>query len=119
MIFYEDLLTIPYKVGGRDSSGMDCYGLVIECCRRANLNLHDAVYASELVSKNELADYVSDLGARRIDGPRENCIVQCEFNGNLHIGFMIDKCLCVHETYEGVRVTPVVALKNPVYFEVK
>ena len=42
MIYYEDLLTAKYKPHGRGEDGYyDCYGLVLECCRRAGKKLID------------------------------------------------------------------------------
>jgi hypothetical protein len=117
-MIYEDLLSVPFKAKGRDHSGMDCYGLVIECCRRCGLDLHDVVYATEKVDKEKLSCYVQSLNVKEIDEPKKHAIVQCEYKGRLHIGFMIDKNICLHETYEGVRLIPVTMLQNRKYFEV-
>ena len=115
---YEDLLLVPYKAHGRDSSGMDCYGLVLECCKRTGQNLRDVVYETDNVDADKLGGYTASLNVREIDKPKMNCIVQCEYCEHLHIGFMLDKKTVIHETYSGVRITPTLALKNIKYFEV-
>ena len=115
---YEDLLTVPYKTNGRDENGLDCYGLVLICCQRTNQSLRDVVYETEHVSREKLEGYTAALNVYEIDRPARDCIVQCSYNGELHIGFMIDKKTVLHATYEGVRVTPVMALRNTRFFEV-
>lgn len=38
---YEDLLGAPYREGGRDKDGLDCWGLVLEVFRRLGHALPD------------------------------------------------------------------------------
>ena len=38
-MIFEDLIGVPYKLGGRDLAGMDCWGLCIEVGRRAGIDL--------------------------------------------------------------------------------
>lgn len=115
---YEDLLLVPYKVNGRTVDGMDCYGLVLECCRRTGQSLRDVVYESDRVSTEQLRNYTASLNVQQINRPVRYGIVQSEFEGSLHIGFLVDKKTAIHATYNGVRVTPVMMLKNTKYFEV-
>lgn len=115
---YEDLLNVKYKVNGRDLNGMDCYGIVLECCRRSGLNLHDAVYLDDKVPKERITGYVKSLNVREINVPGKNVIVQCVYDGRLHIAFMLDSKLCIHQTYDGVRLTPVSMMREKRYFEV-
>lgn len=51
---FKDLLGIPFKYGGRDKAGMDCYGLVVEVFRRLGINVEDPCIYSE---KFATADY--------------------------------------------------------------
>ena len=112
---YEDLLIVKYKENGRDENGMDCYGLVLECCERAGTPIVDIVYGN---GSENLADYIRSMNVMEVSSPVKGAILQCTFDGDLHIGYMIDKRTCLHMTYGGVRVTPVSALKNKRYFEV-
>lgn len=41
MIYIDDLIGIPYKKGGNDKQGFDCYGFVKEVCKRAGKTLPD------------------------------------------------------------------------------
>jgi len=114
-VTYEDLLIVPYKENGRDDEGMDCYGLVIECCERAGTPIPDIVYGN---NSETLPEYIRVLNVQEIGNPVKGSILQCTLDGELHIGYMIDKRTCLHMTYGGVRVTPIAALKNKRYFEV-
>ena len=116
---YDDLLTVPYKTNGRDNKGMDCYGLVLECCRRSGKDLHDAVYASDKVGLDKIVEYVSSLNVIETGIQKTGTIVQCEYDGRLHMAFMIDEKVCIHMTYDGVRLTPATVMRNKRYFEVK
>lgn len=117
MILYDDLLEVPYLEGGRDSLGMDCYGLVIECCKRAGSPIKDMSNIGH-VEAGELPRYVRSVNARRTAIARPGNVVQCEYAGELHIGYMIDRMRVLHMTYEGVRVTPLHALRNAKMYEV-
>lgn len=117
-MIYEDLLNVKYKLNGRDINGMDCYGLVLECCRRSGLNLHDVVYLDDKVPKEKITDYVESLNVREISAPSKSVIVQSVYDGRLHIAFMIDNKICIHQTYDGARLTPITIMREKRYFEV-
>lgn len=115
---YEDLLLVPFRDNGRDVNGMDCYGFVIELCRRAGTPLRDIVYEGHEISKNALPDYAASLNVEERQFGEKGFVVQCTYNETLHIGYLIDKKTVVHMTRHGVRVTPVGLLENVKYFEV-
>ena len=50
---YDDLLNIPFKKFGRDKNGFDCYGVVMECCKRAGTPLRD-LYGTLSVATNKI-----------------------------------------------------------------
>lgn len=112
---YDDLLNIRYLSGGRDKKGMDCYGVVLECCRRNGTPLKDI--CEKKISESELYSTIEKLNVREIE--KENAkfgdIMQCVYNGELHIGFLIDKNIVIHATEKGVRITPIIAFENVKY----
>ncbi len=117
---YADLLTVPYKDKGRGIDGLDCYGLVLEMCRRADTPLLDLVFDSLKTATDENGNARAYINLREIpkEKARAGTIVQCEDNDILHIGYMLDKIRVLHMTGAGAKVTPIQALKNIVFFEV-
>jgi len=116
---YEDLLLVPFKEKGRTTEGMDCYGLVIECNRRNGIHLQDVVYEGSHVAGETLRNYTGSMNVRELPYPKKDCVIQCTFNNELHIGYLLDKKTCLHMTRQGVRVSPVTALRNVRFFEVE
>ncbi len=118
MIYYEDLLSVPYKRGGRSMDGMDCYGLVIECCRRHGDVLQDIADTSiDGIFLNETVKRVNVAEVKR-DEVRGGDILQCVLSGELHAGYMIDGSMCLHITEGGVRLMPVTFFRHPRFFRV-
>lgn len=115
---YEDLLVVPFKDKGRDTDGMDCYGLVLELCRRAGTPLPDIVYEGHAVRKEAMRDYVASLNVEERGWGEKGFVVQCLYNDMLHIGYMISKKRVLHMMEYGVRETPVELLNDVKYFEV-
>lgn len=115
---YDDLLTVPFKLNGRTKEGMDCYGLVLELCKRNGKPLIDinAVH----VDSNNLSSVAGKLNVKEITEAETvgGDIVQCTYDGEIHIGFLLDSRTCIHSTIAGVRITPTIALKNRKYFKV-
>ncbi len=113
---YEDLLSLPYQQNGRvgTDSGTDCYGYVIELTKRNGTPLKDFVFPSSKVSSENAEDYYRKINIREITESEAGFgdIVQCEYDGNLHIAFMLDKQTVTHMTYSGARVSPLISLKN-------
>ncbi len=119
-IYFEDLLSVPFKKGGRDKSGLDCYGLCIELCKRSGRTLPDFTTfdtvnpATDGQRRNVFNEYV-----RQVKKPVKGGLVEyLNDDGDIHIGFLLDTTLYIHITTKGVRVTPLFAIKNPKFYEV-
>lgn len=107
-------MTVPFEKGGRSLDGLDCYGFLIECLRRDGKTLKDIAATPE----GDLAEYVSCLNVRDVANPGAGVCVQFRGKDGLHVGYMLDKRMVLHMTHLGVRITPLLALKNPRFFEV-
>ena len=113
-LIYEDLLTVPFKLNGRDKNGMDCYGLCIELCKRQGVHLNDIVYETQKINEN----YNQNANVKTVKEPIEGGLLECLYGDELHVGYLLDKKTVLHMTYEGFRVSPLKALKNPKFYEV-
>ena len=118
--YFEDLLTVPFKKGGRDKTGLDCYGLCIELCKRTGRTLPDFTTfdtvnpATDAQRRNVFNDYV-----KQTDAPIKGGLVEyLNEEGDIHIGFLLDTKTYIHATLGGVRITPLFAIKNPKFYEV-
>ncbi|MCR5723460.1 MAG: C40 family peptidase [Treponema sp.] len=118
---YADLIGVPFKDNGRDSSGMDCYGVVLEMCRRNGQHLPDLVYENAHVTIDRLGNCVAETGLKEIPESQAGAgnIMQCNYNGELHVGYMLDKNRMIHATASGVRVTLCRVFRQRKYFEVQ
>lgn len=112
---YDDLLSVPYKEGGRDKDGMDCYGYVLELCRRNGTPLKDITDLH--VPEEKLYDVLSHINIKEITAEeiKYGDVLQCVYNGNLHICFILGKKLVTHMTRYGPRETPICAFREKKY----
>lgn len=113
---YDDLLAVPYKEGGRDISGMDCYGYVIELCRRAGNPLNDIAWNSKNTS--DFKYYRVKANVKEIARPHKGALVQCEYKGLVHLAYLLDAHTVTHMTFTGVKINTLEVLRNRKYFEV-
>lgn len=112
---YEDLLTVPYKEFGRDvSTGLDCYGLVLEMCRRNGTPLIDFVYHDSMVKNSKLSECLGKINVKEIppEERKPGDIIEWTFEDCLHVGFILENDLIIHATFQGVRITPVMAIRK-------
>ena len=118
---WDDLLTVPFKWGGRDSRGMDCFGIVAECCRRAGTPINDPFRELDASMPYEDAERVrrEGINMEEADGPAVGRIVYAELGGKSHVGYIVERGKALHAiTGELPRVTPLRVFKNPLFFEV-
>ena len=117
---YDDLLNIPFKKFGRDKSGYDCYGVVMECCKRAGTPLKDLYGGIVDLPADRVNDYVNGgLNVREIDAPKKGALVYSIYKGNVHIGYIVERGLVLHATIDkGVKISPLAALRPIAYYEV-
>ena len=114
MIYYEDLLGLPYEALG------NCYGLVVEAARRDGKTLKNPFEnlknAPEEIVEN---DYNYRVNIKEIDHAEPGAIVEFYYGGGVHVGFMLNNTLVLHSTHDrGVRTTHIKALKPAHFFEV-
>ena len=118
---YDDLLSVPFKWGGRDMSGMDCYGIVVECCRRAGTPIKDPFMAiTESVPPEEaMRIRKQSINLEEIEAPQVGGIVFGEWGGRSHVGYIVERGKVLHAIEgEKARVSPVGIFRKPVYFAV-
>lgn len=115
---YDDLLNVPYKAHGRGKDGYDCYGLVVEMCRRAGTPLRDPYGIAHLPS-GRVNDYIGGVNVRKTDAPKVGALAECHCRGSLHVGYVVERGKMIHATTDkGVRVTPIAAMRPTAYYEV-
>lgn len=110
---YDDLINVPYKVHGRGRDGMDCYGVIIECAKRYGKPIADVDSdGMDSISVADAERYVKDgLHLTKATDADVGTIVECEYEGNLHCGYVVERGKVLHATKHGVKVSPLGALK--------
>lgn len=117
---YDDLLNIPFKKFGRDKNGFDCYGVVIECCKRAGTPLKDLYGGIVDLPADRVNDYISGgLNVREIPAPKVGGLIYSIYKNNVHVGYIVERDKVLHATIDkGVKISPLAALKPIAYYEV-
>lgn len=94
----QDLLGLPYLPGGRwPGQGLDCFGLVVECCRRAGRPIPDP-FTSAAVPMNVREWIVGRLdGWRPCEGPTAGAVVELRSEEQpAHVGYLLNDYEFVH-----------------------
>lgn len=117
---YDDLLNIPFKKFGRDKNGFDCYGVVMECCKRAGTPLRDLYDDIVDLPADKVNDYIrGGLNVRQISEPKKGSLVYSIYHGNTHVGYIVERGKVLHATIDkGVKISPLVAMHPIAFFEV-
>lgn len=102
MALVQDLLGVPYKLGARlPGNGTDCFGLVVECCRRIGRPIPDPYVSSEVPrdAKQWIAERLT--GWRRCEGPVVGGIVELfGMEHPAHVGFLVSETQFLHSLYK-------------------
>ena len=114
---YDDLLNIPFR---RDTNGFDCYGVVMECCKRAGTPLRDLYNDIVDLPADKVNDYINGgLNVRQIDEAKIGARVYAMYHGNTHVGYIVERGKVLHATIDkGVKISPLVAMHPIAFFEV-
>ena len=97
-----DLVGLPYKVHGRDESGLDCFGLIWLIALRNGTPINDPVYKG---FNPELVKLADEIGVKKIEHFEKGCIIEMIKDGRLHLGYALDETQMIHCTInEGVIV---------------
>lgn len=97
-IDYSDLIGVPYKLNGRDKTGLDCYGLVIEMFARNNVTLPDYLYVND--SDDVITKLISDnvQFAEELEKPEPYCgVLFRQRRFGVHMGVVLpDRVKFIH-----------------------
>jgi cell wall-associated NlpC family hydrolase len=99
MIPVKDLIGTPYKDHGRGSSGMDCYGLVIEVLRRRGISVPDVFYPDTGNETNKKILKVLEEGIpnTELQEPEEGAVVEIlVFGEPSHVGVCLGDGTFIH-----------------------
>ena len=98
---YQDLIGIPFKDGGRDLDGLDCWGLAKIMLERQGYDdvPNYAISAYDIPSISNTIQSESHDAWRRINKPESGCVVLlangCTPKAN-HVGIVIDDDRFIH-----------------------
>lgn len=111
----DDLIGIPFKWGGRDRSGYDCYGLVMELFRRSGVSLAD--YPSSTDERSNIETVIDALQKGWSETPKPKgggiALFRNAHREATHVAFLLDKDRFIH-VMEGHKVA-IERLSNPVW----
>lgn len=116
MIDYSHLIGIPWKKGGRDSTGMDCLGVVIALRKLVGKNTPDYVY-NEIVPEEIDRDF-RDFGFIELDRPQPYCLVTFidEYPYSSHMGVVLENCsMFLHSRSRGSKKSVIERLEHPIW----
>ena len=107
---YSDLLGTPFKLYGRDKTGIDCLGVVLEVYRRAGTPFPDPLEVlpttpslDAMLSTGETSEWSQVVGGYR----ERDVVLFRDSAGSLHVGVLVTPSRILHATEaHGVVVSP-------------
>jgi len=96
MADYCKYLGISFKKGGRDTTGLDCYGLAIQVCKDFGIDLPDYDTPDEQSLIYQLVNSEKEL-FEELDKPEAGCLVLFSLKPfHFHIGVVVDNNRFIH-----------------------
>ncbi len=94
----QDLLGLPYRLGARlPGPATDCFGLVVECCRRIGRPIPDPYASSEQPCDAKQWIAARLAGWRRCEGPVAGGVVELiGVEQPAHVGFLVSPTQFLH-----------------------
>jgi probable lipoprotein NlpC len=106
----KDLIGIPYKDHGRDHSGMDCYGLVIEVLKRIGIMVPDVFDPDTSNETNGKIVKILEEGIPniKVDKPEMGDVVEIlVYDQPSHVGVCLGDGTFIHALKRiGVAIEP-------------
>lgn len=94
----QDLIGVPYRLGARlPGPATDCFGLVVECCRRIGRPIPDPYMSAE--GTVEVKQWIAARlhGWRRCGGPVVGGVVELLGSDQpAHVGFLVSETQFLH-----------------------
>ena len=94
LVDVSDLVGLPYKVHGRDETGIDCFGLIWLIALRNGTPIKDVYYKG---FSPELMCFAEQMNVEKC-ALQPGCVVEIEKGGRLHLGYALDNKMMVHAT---------------------
>ena len=118
MINIDDLIGVRYQVNGRSlKTGMDCYGLAIEVCKRMGHVLPDPDLLKKHFREFEKCEelILNDVKVKQITEPcKEGDLILIKNAKGVvgHIGVYLDNGRFIHCNKDGVHIEKLIYYKN-------
>lgn len=109
MIETEDLIGIPFDYGGRGPETYDCYGLLMECWRRAYGVELPEFRSSRIAARNALVMARNMHRWREVEArPGAGVLLKTKGGVASHVGFLLEQDRMIHtwEKSGGVLIEP-------------
>ncbi len=111
------MIGVPYKDGGRDLNGLDCYGAVIVAAKRRGKILNDVCYTNHAPELAE--EYAPTLNIKKIEKAEPDALIEMVSGNELHVGLCLDDTTFLHATRkQGVRISRIGSIPIKNYYRI-